>query len=165
MLQAGKGNPRRRTRDETPTPAIDTLPAYAGPSRHGSGRNGCSYGAVRATRPLRSASDIRRAQARFEAPADTTPFSLKATATPRRAEVFLSGLRHARKEGEIRPTSRKKPQLPPRRRRPDPLQKILGDLKPWFDEDPSQTGQQVRCRHQAHIWPVLTSCCVPSSGT
>jgi hypothetical protein len=63
--------------------------------------------------------------------------------------AFLSGLRHAWKEGEVRPTSRKKPPAPRGRRRPDPLAKVTDDLKAWLHEDPSQTGRELLGRLQA----------------
>ena len=64
-------------------------------------------------------------------------------------EAFLHGLRNAWKEGEIRPTSRKKPPIPRGRRRPDPLAKVTDDLKAWFDEDPALTGRELLGRLQA----------------
>jgi len=92
--------------------------------------------------------DIRQAQARLTALADTTPSA--GTDTPKAdVEAFLEGLRHAWKEGEIRPTLRKKPPVPRGRRRPDPLAKVTDDLKAWFDEDPSQTGRELLGRLQA----------------
>lgn len=92
--------------------------------------------------------DIRQAQARLTALADTMPSA--ETDTPKaEVEAFLDGLRHGWKEGEIRPTSRKKPPVPRGRRRPDPLAKVTRDLKAWFDEDPSQTGRELLGRLQA----------------
>ncbi len=92
--------------------------------------------------------DIRQAQARLTALADTAPSA--GTDTPKAdVEAFLEGLRPAWKEGEIRPTSRKKPPVPRGRRRPDPLAKVTDDLKAWFDEDPSQTGRELLGRLQA----------------
>ena len=92
--------------------------------------------------------EIRQAQARLTALADATPFA-DANDAKEDVEAFLSGLRHAWKEGEVRPTSRKKPPIPRGRRRPDPLAKVTHDLKAWFDEDPSQTGRELLGRLQA----------------
>ena len=89
--------------------------------------------------PVALLHDIRQAQTRLAALADATPFAGNDDAKAD-IEAFLDGLRHAWKEGEIRPTSRKKPPIPRGRRRPDPLAKVTDDLKTWFDEDPSQTG-------------------------
>lgn len=90
--------------------------------------------------------EIRQAQARLTALADATGHGDDAKED---VEAFLSGLRHAWKEGEVRPTSRKKPPIPRGRRRPDPLAKVTGDLKEWFDADPSQTGRELLGKLQA----------------
>jgi len=93
--------------------------------------------------------DIRQGQERLAALADAMPF-FEIDGNPKAdVEAFLNGLRHAWKEGEIRPTSRKKPPIPRGRRRPDPLAKVTDDLKAWFDEDPSKTGHELLCRLQA----------------
>jgi len=93
--------------------------------------------------------DIRQGQGRLAALADAMPF-FESDGNPKAdVEAFLNGLRHAWKEGEIRPTSRKKPPIPRGRRRPDPLAKVTDDLKAWFDEDPSKTGHELLCRLQA----------------
>ena len=93
--------------------------------------------------------DIRQGQGRLAALADAMPF-FESDGNPKAdVEAFLNGLRHAWKEDEIRPTSRKKPPIPRGRRRPDPLAKVTDDLKAWFDEDPSKTGHELLCRLQA----------------
>jgi len=92
--------------------------------------------------------DIRQAQARLTALADATPIA-DGDDAKEDVEAFLSGLRHAWKDGEVRPTSRKKPPIPRGRRRPDPLAKVTDDLKAWFHEDPSQTGRGLLGRLQA----------------
>lgn len=93
--------------------------------------------------------EIRQAQTRLTALADAAPF-VESDGNPREdVEAFLSGLRHAWKEGEVRPTSRKKPPIPRGRRRPDPLAKVTNELRTWFAEDPSQTGQALLGRLQA----------------
>ncbi|WP_442880234.1 transposase [Aurantimonas sp. A2-1-M11] len=92
--------------------------------------------------------DIRQAQARLTALADATP-PLESEGNPKAdVEAFFNGLRHAWKEGEIRPTSRKKPSAPRGRRRPDPLAEVTDDLKAWFDEAPSRTGRELLSRLQ-----------------
>jgi len=73
--------------------------------------------------------DIRRAQGRLTAMADATPCAESDGNPKADVEAFLNGLRHARKEGEVRPTSRRKPPVPRGRRRPDPLAKVTDDLK------------------------------------
>ncbi len=93
--------------------------------------------------------DIRQAQARLTALADATPFSESDDGPKTDVEAFLNGLRHAWKEGEVRPTSRKKPPIPRGRRRPDPLAAVTAEIRAWFDEDPSQTGRELLSKLQA----------------
>ena len=93
--------------------------------------------------------DIRQAQARLTALADATPLPENDADPKADVEAFLNGLRHAWKEGEVRPTSRKKPSAPRGRRRPDPLADVTDTLKAWFDEDQSQTGRELLCKLQA----------------
>lgn len=94
--------------------------------------------------------DIRLGQGRLTALADATPFADNVGNPKADVDAFLDGLRHAWKEGEIRPTSRKKASTPRGRRRPDPLARVTEDLRMWFDEDPSQTGHELLCRLQAN---------------
>lgn len=93
--------------------------------------------------------DIRQAQTRLKALADATPFPESDGGPEADVEDFLKGLRHAWKEGEVRPTSRKKPPVPRGRRRPDPIAMVTKDLKAWFEEDPSQTGRELLSKLQA----------------
>ena len=62
--------------------------------------------------PVALLHDIRRAQARLTALADATPFAENDGNPKADVEDFLNGLRHAWKEGEVRPTSRRKPPIP-----------------------------------------------------
>ncbi|MCD6070934.1 MAG: integrase [Microvirga sp.] len=63
-------------------------------------------------------------------------------------DAFLAGLRTAWKEGEIRPTARPKPKQKRGRRRPDPLVAVTGQLRSWFEADPSRTGRELLERLQ-----------------
>lgn len=98
--------------------------------------------------PVILLKDIRQAQTRLTALADVTPCADGEDAKED-VEAFLGGLRHAWREGEVRPTLRKKPTVPRGRRRPDPLAKVTEDLKDWFQEDPSQTGRELLDKLQA----------------
>ncbi len=62
---------------------------------------------------------------------------------------FLSGLRTAWKEGEIRPTAMLKPKQKRERRRPDPLAGVTDELRAWFDEEPWRTSRELLERLQA----------------
>lgn len=93
--------------------------------------------------------NIRQSQERLRALADTTPPTEKQPDPKSDIDAFLEGLRHAWKEGDVRPTSHKKPAVPRGRRRPDPLADVTHDLKAWFEEDPSKTGRELLSRLQA----------------
>ena len=93
--------------------------------------------------------DIRQSQARLATLTDTGSFNDESATRQADVEDFLSGLRHAWKEGEVRPTSRRKPPVPRGRRRPDPLARVTDELKAWFLEDQSQTGHDLLSKLQA----------------
>jgi hypothetical protein len=93
--------------------------------------------------------DIRQAQARLAALADAAPFAENDADPKAEVEQFLHGLRHAWKEGEPRPTSRRKPPAPRGRRHPDPLAAVTTELRAWFDEDQSQAGRELPTRLQS----------------
>lgn len=87
--------------------------------------------------------DIRAAQARLVALADNTH-----VADGVYVEQFLKGLRHAWKEGEVRPTSRQKLSAPRCSRRPDPLAKVTDDLRALFDAAMAQTERELLSKLQ-----------------
>ena len=93
--------------------------------------------------------DIREAQSRLVALADAAPLPESDVAARADVEPFLEGLRHAWKEGEVRPTSHRKPPVPRGRRRPDPLAQVTSELRAWFDEDRAQTGRELLSKLQA----------------
>lgn len=63
-------------------------------------------------------------------------------------EAFLTGLRTAWRDGEVRPTARPKPKRPRERRRPDPIAAVTQDLKVWFDAEPWVTARSLLERLQ-----------------
>jgi hypothetical protein len=101
--------------------------------------------------PVRLLCEIRSAQEQLVAIADKTPAPDASPAEPRtqELELFLAGLRHAWKEGNVRPIARSKPTVPRGRRRPDPLKDVTAELKCWHDADPDATGRQLLERLQA----------------
>ena len=64
-------------------------------------------------------------------------------------DSFVSGLRTAWHDGEVRPTSQPKPKAKRGRRRPDPLAAVTEELRAWFEADPSLSGRQLLDRLQA----------------
>jgi hypothetical protein len=107
----------------------------------------CRLEALRETLdPVHLLRDIRAAQQRLvilaDAPvvADTIPPTLK---------QFLSGLRTAWREGEVRPTSVAKAKPKRSRRRPDPFVAVTTKLREWFEAEPGRTSRELFERLQA----------------
>ena len=63
-------------------------------------------------------------------------------------QQFLSGLRTAWKEGEVRPTARPTPKAIRLRRRPDPFAAVDGQLREWFEAEPWRTSRELLARLQ-----------------
>ena len=99
--------------------------------------------------PVRLLGEIRAAQSALVAIADGTPSPEDAAAGEGSIERFLEALRHAWKEGEVRPVARAKPKAPRGRRRPDPLVAVTGELHAWFEERPDISGRALLERLQA----------------
>ncbi len=148
LVQTDGEDPGWCPRDEAVSPTIDAIPARAGPSCRRTGSKDALAAQFSQLDPVILLHEIRQAQARLTALADATPFTDCGDAKEN-VEAFLNGLRLAWKEGEVRPTWRKKQPIPRGRRRPDPLAKVTDALKAWFYEDPSQTGRELLGRLQA----------------
>src|SRR5664280_1120208 len=99
--------------------------------------------------PVLLLRDIRRAQERLVAIADTAPGDplLENGAIPLAA--FLEGLRVAWRGGEVRPTAFAKLSAKRERRRPDPILAISVELKAWWDAEPWRTSRELLERMQA----------------
>src|SRR4029077_8941566 len=83
-----------------------------------------SFGVRAKTRrldPVRLLRDIRLAQERLVEIADKPDSSPATDGEALPLEDFLSGLRIAWRDGEVKPTARSKPAAKRERRRPDPL--------------------------------------------
>jgi hypothetical protein len=63
-------------------------------------------------------------------------------------EQFLSGLRTAWQEGEVRPTSAAKAKPKRLRRRPDPFAAVTTELRGWFEAEPWRTSRELLERLQ-----------------
>jgi len=70
-------------------------------------------------------------------------FGEKLAPTAPTLEEFLSGLRTAWREGEMRPTSRPKETARRGRRRPDPLVAVTAQLHGWFEAEPWRTAREL----------------------
>lgn len=84
--------------------------------------------------PVRLLSDIRAVQQRLVEIADTP--EMVATIDQPPLEQFLTGLRTAWQEGEVRPTARPKQKAKRLRRRPDPFAAVTEQLHNWFEAEP-----------------------------
>jgi len=97
--------------------------------------------------PVQLLSEMRAAQQRLVEIADKLIKSETTTTAPT-LEQFLSGLRTAWKEGEVRPTARAKVNAKRLRRRPDPFAAVSGQLRGWFEAEPARTGRELLDRLQ-----------------
>jgi hypothetical protein len=102
--------------------------------------------------PVRLLSEIRAAQQALMELADMGPAADAAAVKDKPSlDAFLASLRHAWKEGEVRPTARPKAGKPRGRRRPDPLKDVTAELETWFQADPGITGRQLLEKLQAAL--------------
>lgn len=101
--------------------------------------------------PVRLLAEIRSAQQSLVTLADAADATRIAASSVERTvpiDTFVSGLRTAWRDGEVRPTSRPKPKAKRGRRRPDPLAAVTDELRAWFEADPASTGRQLLERLQ-----------------
>jgi len=97
--------------------------------------------------PVRLLSDIRAGQKRLVEIADA-PETATAIELPT-LEQFLSGLRTAWQEGEIRPTAQPKAPMKRKwRRTPDPFLLVSTQLQGWFEVEPWRTSRELLERLQ-----------------
>ncbi len=107
--------------------------------------------------PVALLRDIRGAQERLAALADTQPIAHPAAAS-QPIDLFLASLRTAWKDGAMRPTDRPIVKAKRGRRRPDPLIRATLDLRKWFEAEPWRTGSELLsgCRRNI-LEPIRTS--------
>lgn len=99
--------------------------------------------------PIRLLSEIRTAQHDLVALADRPMEGEAAASTASNLETFLSGLRAAWQEREVRPTARPKDTPKRLRRRPDPFASVTMQVKDWFEAEPWRTSREFFERLQA----------------
>jgi hypothetical protein len=98
--------------------------------------------------PVRLLAEIRGAQHALVTLADAADATrIVASTVP--IDTFVTGLRTAWQDGQVRPTSQPKPKAKRGRRRPDPLAAVTDELRAWFNADPASTGRQLLERLQA----------------
>ena len=99
--------------------------------------------------PVQLLSDIRSSQHRLVEVADCPMVGDMTAPTAPTLELFLSGLRTAWQEGEVRPTSRPKEKAKRGRRRPDPFVAVTAQMRDWFEAEPWRTSRELFERLQA----------------
>ena len=98
--------------------------------------------------PVGLLRDIRAAQQRLVDIADR-PIERETVISAPTLEQFLAGLRTAWKEGEARPTARKKPAVKRLRRPPDLFATVSAQLRAWLEAEPERTDRELFERLQA----------------
>jgi hypothetical protein len=93
--------------------------------------------------PVLLLREIRAVQAHLVEIADRPGTGIPTALIGPTIEQFLSGLRTAWREGEIRPTSKVKEKAARGRRRPDPLVTVTVRLREWFDAEPWRTAREL----------------------
>jgi hypothetical protein len=99
--------------------------------------------------PVRLLKEIRAVQQQLVDIADRPGLGETAKPTSPTLEEFLSGLRTAWREGEVRPTSIAKAKPKRSRRRPDPFAAVTAELRGWFEAEPWCTSRELLERLQA----------------
>ncbi len=98
--------------------------------------------------PIQLLNAIRAGQQQLVEIADRPVSGEKLAPTAPTLEEFLSSLRMAWREGEVRPTSRPKEKAKRGRRRPDPLMAVTAQLRDWFEAEPWRTARELLDRLQ-----------------
>ena len=93
--------------------------------------------------PVALLRDIRALQAELVTLADQPIPNGAEPPTAPSLEQFLTGLRTAWQDGEVRPTARKKQAAKRGRRRPDPLAAVTDTLRAWFEAEPFRTSREL----------------------
>jgi hypothetical protein len=93
--------------------------------------------------PVQLLRTIRAVQQELVEIADRPATAEAAAPTPSTLEQFLSGLRTAWQEGEVRPTSKPKEKARRGRRRPDPFVTVTARVREWFEAEPWRTSREL----------------------
>src|ERR1700680_1905515 len=93
--------------------------------------------------PVRLLQAIRMAQQELVEIADRPVTAEAIRPAAPTMEQFLSGLRTAWQEGEVRPTNRPKEKAPRGRRRPDPFATVTALVREWFEAEPWRSSREL----------------------
>jgi hypothetical protein len=104
----------------------------------------CEVTAIHATLdPVQLLQTIRAGQQELVEIADRPTVGEATAPTAPTMEQFLSGLRTAWQEGEVRPTSKPKEKARRGRRRPDPFVTVTALMREWFAAEPWRTSREL----------------------
>jgi hypothetical protein len=100
--------------------------------------------------PVRLLSEIRVAQKQLVEIAERPVTGEAALVSEPTLAQFLEGLRTSWREGEVRPTSKRKEKVGKYWRRcPDPFLTVTAQMREWFDAEPWRTSRELLERLQA----------------
>ena len=93
--------------------------------------------------PVRLLQTIRAGQQELVEIADRPASGEAVAPTAPTMDQFLSGLRTAWQEGEVRPTCKPKEKARRGRRRPDPFVTVTTSMREWFEVEPWRTSREL----------------------
>jgi hypothetical protein len=140
LAEKSRDGAKVRKRYYAPATPYQRLLADARTSQEVRGRVEATYATLD---PVQLLSDIRTIQQQLVEIADhPAAIEMGAPTAPTLAQ-FLSGLRTAWQEGEVRPTSRPKEKVKRGRRRPDPFLTATAQVRGWFEAEPWRTAREL----------------------
>jgi hypothetical protein len=93
--------------------------------------------------PVQLLSEIRAVQQQLVEIAERPAIGEPVAPAGPTLEQFLSGLRTAWQEGEVRPTSKPKEKAKRGRRHPDPFVTVTVQMREWFEAEPWRTSREL----------------------
>ena len=143
VVQAGWKSSRWREGQQNISFAGHALSAITGRCTHQRGCPPPCNGDVCHAGSGSIAETIREVQQELVALADRPVVGDATEPSASTLEQFLSGLRTAWQDGEVRPTGKPKEKAPRGRRRPDPLARVTELLHEWFEAEPWRTSREL----------------------
>jgi hypothetical protein len=106
--------------------------------------------------PVQLLAKIRQAQQRLAALEVGRSEAKDAGKKSQDLEAFLQSLKNLWREGEVRPTHRKRYEGPRWRTRPDPFETVWAFVQEWLTDEPTATAKELFQRLQAHMPGLFT---------
>src|ERR1019366_2685910 len=143
VIQVGREGPRWCESQEKIPSAGHALSAADGGYADQRGGAMSGDGDTRHLDPVQLSQTIRAGQQELVEIADRPTAGEAVPPTAPTMEQFLSGLRTAWREGEVRPTSKPKEKARRGRRRPDPFVTVTALMREWFEAEPWRTSREL----------------------